>query len=625
MTDQQDTKPKSCCGGLFHFHRSTIVIAFLILLSWLLVALPGRRSGGVATTGFSSTRFLHGLPFVFLERLTVEYSGTWTNKKFTRGVKRKDVDFDEMAAKCMDAEFHQGNYCDFWFGLRFNSRSENSLLDVYDLETSLIEQDRFWSDVDRWPWLGEADGTAMRIHWLGLVVDVVLILLVFWIFAKAVEYRLKRRGTHFAFSLAEVLAVFCATGALTAWIGSEYQRAAKENAAVDHLCEVAAAGAYIDGTRKNSLPVLVSELVDHRSSFPLLKTHLFRPAQQVGISIDNLENAPDGTAESLAEAIENAGLSIDFTGIICEKTLPLFQDSKALSAVRQLDLLFDLETEWDDLADVYVTDVDLDFKLNLQKIRGLSVVLQSEIDQAKQLGIFSPMKRLEYLEIDEIDQKGAVYLSSIVEDFPALKKLDLSFGFNFARDDKTDAFKDFIDPDFKVKLPEADKATIMISLQSDIEQRKQLRVFSSLKHVDQLKIIGLNQTGIAYLDSVENKFPTAKQLEVSFDFFSDLDNPILANRYKTDLDFERFFPGTEDLKIWLRTQLDQEKQLRMFGTMKHLKRLEIRGLNRAGATYLNSIAKYLPHGILVEVGFESDEERIDLLAPIKETEKPFFP
>ena len=59
--------------------------------------------------------------------------------------------------------------------------------------------------------------------------------------------------------------------------------------------------------------------------------------------------------------------------------------------------------------------------------------------------------------------------------------------------------------------------------------------------------------------------------------------------------------------------------------MKHLKRLEIRGLNRAGATYLNSIAKYLPHGILVEVGFESDEERIDLLAPIKETEKPFFP
>ena len=76
MPDQQDTKPKSCCGGLFRFHRSTIVIAFLILLPWLLVALPGRINGG-GTTGFETNRFLHGLPFVFLERQTVEYSGTW--------------------------------------------------------------------------------------------------------------------------------------------------------------------------------------------------------------------------------------------------------------------------------------------------------------------------------------------------------------------------------------------------------------------------------------------------------------------------------------------------------------------------------------------------------------------
>ena len=126
--------------------------------------------------------------------------------------------------------------------------------------------------------------------------------------------------------------------------------------------------------------------------------------------------------------------------------------------------------------------------------------------------------------------------SSIVENFPALKELNLSF--NFAKDARTDAFQDFVDPDFKVKIPEADKTTITISLQSE---------------------------------------------------------------------------------------LDQEKQLRIFGTMKHLKRLVIHGLNRAGATYLNSIAKDLPRDISVEVDFESDKERIDLLAPIKETDSPFFP
>ena len=532
MNDQQDTKPKPCCGGLFSFHRSTLAIALLILLPWLLVALPGRINGG-GTTGFETNRFLHGLPFVFLERQTVEYSGTWANKIFTPGVKPKDVDFDEMAAKCMDAEFYQGSYRDFWFGLRFNSRTDADFRDVYELETSSITPVRFWSDVNRWPWLGGADGTAMRIHWLGLLVDVVLILLVFWMSATVVEYRLKKRGKHFTFSLAEVLAVFCATGALTSWIGNEYQRAAKENTAVDHLCaEATAADANFHGERSNSLPKLISELFDHRSRFPLLKTHMFRPVEHAKISIHSLD---DGTAGPLADAIQNADFSIDLIIGVHKQTVPIFQDRK-LVAVRQLGLSFGFDYEWDNQADDYVTDADLDFKLNLPNLKELSLFLQSEIDQPKQLGILPSMKSLERLEIDEIDQQGAVYLSSIVENFPALKELDLSFGFDFVRDDKTDTFCDFIDPNFKVKLPVADQTDMTISLQSEIDQRKQLGVFSSLKHMDHLKINGLNQTGVAYLNSVDNEFPVAKQLEVSFDFLSDLDNPILANRYKIDLD-----------------------------------------------------------------------------------------
>ena len=532
MTDQQDTKPKSCCGGLFRFHRSTIVIAFLILLPWLLVALPGRINGG-GTTGFETNRFLHGLPFVFLERQTVEYSGTWANKIFTPGVKPKDVDFDEMAAKCMDAEFYQGSYRDFWFGLRFNSRTDADFRDVYELETSSITPVRFWSDVNRWPWLGGADGTAMRIHWLGLLVDVVLILLVFWMFAKAIEYRLNKRGTHFAFSLAEVLAVFCATGALTAWIGNEYQRAAKENTAVDRLWdEATAAGAYLDGKRSNSLPVLVSELLDHRSSFPLLKTHMFRPVEQVSISTYDLEDSLEGTAESLADAIENTGLSIDLDCIVNERTLPLFQDRKALSEVRQLGLRFGFDSEWDDLADVYVTDADLDFKLNLPNLKELSLFLQSEINQSKQLGILPSMKSLERLEIDEIDQKGVVYLSSIVENFPALKELDLSIGFDFVRDDNTDTFRDFIDPDFKVKFPEADKTTI--TLRPEFDQEKQLRMFAPLNRFKRLRIQGVNKQGATYLNSIADELP----LETSIALDSNDKNIELLSPMSSDNPFD---------------------------------------------------------------------------------------
>jgi len=42
-----------------------------------------------------------------------------------------------------------------------------------------------------------------------------------------------------------------------------------------------------------------------------------------------------------------------------------------------------------------------------------------------------------------------------------------------------------------------------------------------------------------------------------------------------------------------------------------------------GAGYLNSVAKDLPGDISVELVFESDAERIDLIAPVKEHENLF--
>ena len=619
MPDQQDTKPKPCCGGLFRFHRSTIVIALLVLLPWLLVALPGRIDGSGGSDDFWTLRYSHGLPFVFLERQTAEYDESGSSGVFPPG-EPQEVDFDAMAAKFLATGVYQSDDSEFWFGLCFSSVSGNDCFGHCELETSVIEQDRFWSDVDRWPWLGETGGEAMRIHWLGLLIDVLLVLIVFWMVAKAIEYRLSKRGTHFAFSLAEVLAVFCATGALTAWVANEYQRAAKQNAVVDRLSdEVTAADEYIGGERSNSLPRLVSELLDHGSLFPPLKTHMFRPVEQANFSIHNLD---DGAAKSLADAMQDTAFPIDLDIQVNKQTLPVLQNRKALSNVNYLDLRFGFLWEGGDQPDVFLTDADLDFELNLPNVKRLLIILHPKIDQPKQLGILPLMKSLEVFLMWEIDQKGAVYLSSIVENFPALKELDLSFRFDI-RDGKSDAFSDFMDPNFKVKLPGADKTTITISLQSEIDQRKQLGVFSSLKHMDHLKINGLNQTGVAYLGSANNEFPVAKQLEVSFDFFSELDNPILANCYKIDLNFERFFPGTEALKIWLQPEFDQEKQLRMFGAMKHLKRLEIYGLNQQGAAYLNSIAKDLPHGISVEVIFESGEERIDLIAPVEEFEDPF--
>ena len=618
MPEQQDTNQKSCCRGCCRFHRSTLVIVLLVIFPWLLVALPGRYHGVAGTTGFWTTHYSHGLPCIFLDRQTVYYSGIWANRKFTLGVKPKDIDFDAEAAKHLAASIQREAKSSQTTGqfVAVDDRLE-------DLDISSDLQPRFWSALNRWPWIGTADGEAMQLRWLGLLVDVLLILLVFWLLASAIEYRLKKRGSHFAFSLAEVLLTTCVVSVFLTWFAGECRRAQQENTAVDRLLTVVdMADQCIKGERSNSLPVLVSELCDHRSSFPLLETHMFRPVEHVRISICNFDEAPDGTAESLVDAMQKADFPINLEVNLDEKTLPLFKNDKAISSVEILDLDFDFDLEYDDLTDDYVDNIDLGFKLNFQKVKELSVSLQSEIDEAKQLRLITSLESLERLKIDEVNQNGAAYLSSVASRFPSLKEVDLGFVFDSLMDNENNTIQDFIDPDFKLKLPKADKTTITISLQTDIDQKKQLGVFAFTKHLARLTINDLNQEGVAYLAAADTKFPTAKRLEVSFKFSSDVDNPILSNRYKIDLDFKLPFPRVEEIKIHLQPEYDQEKQLQMFGPLDRFTHLRIRNVNKQGAAYLNSIANELPANTRVE--FDGRKETIELLPPMKEGGDSFF-
>ena len=50
-------------------------------------------------------------------------------------------------------------------------------------------------------------------------------------------------------------------------------------------------------------------------------------------------------------------------------------------------------------------------------------------------------------------------------------------------------------------------------------------------------------------------------------------------------------------------------------SMKHVKRLEIHGLNSAGATYINSIAKDLPSATWL---YLETNKKIELLAPMNQ-------
>ena len=368
MPDQQDTKPKPCCGGLFRFHRSTLLIALLILLPWLLIALPGRidevENAYPSPGGWTPASYLprpshqrHGLPLVFLERRTDLLTDVWRDEFF-------------------------------------------------------CYSNSFWSNPARWPWSG--NGEVIQVHWWGLLVDVLLILFLFLLFACVVEDRLENRGSRFKFSLAEILVATCIAGAFVAWISTEYRRAAKENYAIAELMDaMSESGGHIDVGRNNCLPVHVSELLDHRSSIPLLKNRLFRPVEQAEII---LPDDPKETAGDIIDAVGSIHFPIDLEVNVNEHNLPILTGVKNWPPVRYLDLYFNFDPIW---YDACRDEIDWDLKAEFSAVKTLEVSLQPGIDQKKQLGFFASMRHVERLKVNGLNRAGAIYLNSIAKELPS--------------------------------------------------------------------------------------------------------------------------------------------------------------------------------------------------------------
>ena len=104
-----------------------------------------------------------------------------------------------------------------------------------------------------------------------------------------------------------------------------------------------------------------------------------------------------------------------------------------------------------------------------------------------------------------------------------------------------------------------------------------------------------------------------RYLDLDFNF-----DPIWydACRDKIDWDLKAEFSAVKTLEVSLQPGIDQKKQLGFFASMRHVERLKVNGLNRAGAIYLNSIAKELPSDTWIRFG--AGEEKIELLAPMNQ-------
>ncbi len=238
--------------------------------------------------------------------------------------------------------------------------------------------------------------------------EVLLFLLFFCLVSRLLEYRLSKRHSHFAFSVAELLAAVCVAGVLLAWGSAEYRRAVKEDIAADAL--IAAfknPDGYLDLERSSGLPVVVSELVDNRCCLPMLDTPLFHPIKQADIGIF-YDESPQTPVKPFIDALQNVKFPVKIRISVDEGNLQTLKQLTDMPAIKNIQIVFDLPAE-----------TDIDFKLMFPCVEEIAIELQSDIGNENQLKIITPsFPHLKRLEIYFPDHKGIAFLNSIAKDLP---------------------------------------------------------------------------------------------------------------------------------------------------------------------------------------------------------------
>ena len=101
---QQKTSDDSSAEG--RIHKRTLAVVFcLVVVPWILVAIPGQVSGGWGTTGSSAKDYQHGWPFVHLIRTEALSVGNLVKGRFVRGQIPSRLEFDRIARE--SAREHQ--------------------------------------------------------------------------------------------------------------------------------------------------------------------------------------------------------------------------------------------------------------------------------------------------------------------------------------------------------------------------------------------------------------------------------------------------------------------------------------------------------------------------------------
>ena len=113
------------------------VVPLLIIIAWVLVAIPGSYVGGVSSLREDRVHYNHGWPLVHLESTTVEVSGVWDRGKLLPHKSLTDEQYVELAAKRAEARAD-------------DLESDPTMLNLYPRVVDGKSLGEFWN-IDNWP------------------------------------------------------------------------------------------------------------------------------------------------------------------------------------------------------------------------------------------------------------------------------------------------------------------------------------------------------------------------------------------------------------------------------------------------------------------------------------------
>jgi len=200
----------------FRLHKRTIAAIFcVVLLPWVLIAVPATVTGGGGTTGLNINHSVHGWPWVHLESTEYDVYGNWVNKKFIPGQMPAGLDLVESSRNAA-AGFTKDKPSVQW-----NLRLEPDDWQAEDISG----QAGYWSEPTVWPaW---EDKTHLTPRYVGLLLNMIVVALLAGLVAAFCEYRIRHHQRLLKFSLAKMLIAVAVCVVAMGW----FTNALRENAA----------------------------------------------------------------------------------------------------------------------------------------------------------------------------------------------------------------------------------------------------------------------------------------------------------------------------------------------------------------------------------------------------------